>query len=525
MHNDMIDSALARSTERLTKHGHEGVIKELVSNSWDAIRVRRQSEAGLVGRVQVTYARDEMSGEATIIVADNGCGMSSIDINRPFNMDFFFNPVGSAGRGGKFNVGSKSWMATARSCTYITRDAKTSQWIGAVATEQDIQRASSSGLNHIPHASMATQQVAQKLHELSARFNFSQTRSEKKSGVYPASFCPVEATGIGSDIGTIVIYEGVGAQGLYVESTPTPPGDKMIIRVEVKLGTHFARPINDGALQVEVAHLGLSGGRLKDSPSTRDNAFKRVKGVSQISDLSVISDPEETRVISLPGGETIRVKSWICGMQHQVTLKRALGQVAGLFKTEVMRTSGDDPAAVNDSSTLGANNEKFIKWQARQGVDIIRNGEYVYTVRLPGFKRSHNKENYWRIEVEYEAGQQADSAIRITSDRQNAAITHTGVFDACLAAYRNLTQKQSEIGRIVREQNAAEAEQKAAAVPAHPAKISPNEDQFALLEAKLDELSQQNAELKADNAVLKADNNELMKFVRHHNHVNKLAAK
>ena len=93
MHNNMIDSALDRSAERVTKHGHEGVIKELVSNSWDAIRVRKQTETGLIGRVQVTYARDDMSGEATIIVADNGCGMSSIDINMPFNMDFFFNPV------------------------------------------------------------------------------------------------------------------------------------------------------------------------------------------------------------------------------------------------------------------------------------------------------------------------------------------------------------------------------------------------------------------------------------------------
>jgi hypothetical protein len=104
-------------------------------------------------------------------------------------------------------------------------------------------------------------------------------------------------------------------------------------------------------------------------------------------------------------------------------------------------------------------------------VDIIRNGEYVNTVRLQGFQRSHNNDNYWRIEVEYEAGQQADSAIQITSDRQNAAITHAGVFDACLAAYRSLKQKQSEIGRIVREQNAA-------AVPAAPAPSSPHAPQM-----------------------------------------------
>jgi len=452
MQRNMIDSALARSSERVTKHGHEGVIKELVSNSWDAIRVRKQTEAGLIGRVQVTYARDEVSGEATIIVADNGCGMSSIDISRPFNMDFFFNPVGSAARGGKFNVGSKSWMATARSCTYITRDTRGSQWIGAVATEHDIQRANSSGMTQIPYDSMQKEQVAQKLHELSARFNFSQTRSEKKTGVYPESFCPIEA--IGSDIGTIVIYEGVGAQGLYAKRTPTPPGDQMIARVGVKLGTHFARPINDGALQVEVAHLGLSGGRLKDSPSTRDDAFKRVKGVSQIKDLTTISQPEVPHVISLPGGEAIRVTGWICEMQHQATLKQKLGQVAGIVKTEVIRTSGD---VSKTSPGYGGNNQKFARWQVGQGVDIIRNGEYVHTVRLPEFDTPHSSDYYWRIEVEYEAGQQADSAIQITSDRQDAAITHAGVHGACLAAYRSLKQKQSEIGRIVREQNAAAA--------------------------------------------------------------------
>ena len=478
MHNNMIDSALARSAERVTKHGHEGVIKELVSNSWDAIRVRKQTETGLIGRVQVTYARDDMSGEATIIVADNGCGMSSIDINRPFNMDFFFNPVGSAARGGKFNVGSKSWMATARSCTYITRDDRAMQWIGAVATEHDIQRASSSGLTHIPHALMTTQQVAQKLHELSAHFNFSQTRSEKKSGVYPASFCPIEATG--SDIGTIVIYEGVGAQGLYMERTPTLPGDQMITRVGVKLGTHFARPINDGALQVEVAHLSLSGGRLKDSPGNRDEAFKCVKGVSQIKDLSVISDPEETRVIALPGGEAIRVKGWICELQHQATLKRKLGQVAGIVKTEVIRTSGD---VSKTSPGYGGNNQKFARWQVGQGVDIIRNGEYVHTVRLPEFETPHSSDYYWRIEVEYEAGQQADSAIQITSDRQDAAITHAGVHGACLAAYRSLKQKQSEIGRIVREQNAA-------AVSSAPAPSSPHASQMPAAVSSKTELSE-----------------------------------
>ena len=178
-------------------------------------------------------------------------------------------------------------------------------------------------------------------------------------------------------------------------------------------------------------------------------------------------------MIALPGGETIRVKSWICEQQHQASLKRALGQVAGIVKTEVMRTSGDDPAAVavNDSPKFGANNKKFTRWQTSQGVDIIRNGEYVNTVRLQGFQRSHNNDNYWRIEVEYEAGQQADSAIQITSDRQNAAITHAGVHGACLAAYRSLKQKQSEIGRIVREQNAA-------AVPAAPAPSSPHAPQM-----------------------------------------------
>jgi hypothetical protein len=130
-----------------------------------------------------------------------------------------------------------------------------------------------------------------------------------------------------------------------MESTPTLPGDQMITRVGVKLGTHFARPINDGALQVEVAHLGLSGGRLKDSLSTRDDAFKRVKGVSQISDLSVISDPEATQVISLPGGETIRVTGWICEMQHQATLKRSVsiltrGKVTRVLAPEAVRSTG-----------------------------------------------------------------------------------------------------------------------------------------------------------------------------------------
>jgi hypothetical protein len=480
MHNNMIDSALSRSEERVTKHGHEGVIKELVSNSWDAIRARLQTDPAHVGRVHVTYAREDATGEATIIVADNGSGMDRDTIKRPYDMTFHYDPPGNASKGGKFNVGSKSWMAIAHTCTYITRSSLSDPWIGATASESDIDEAKRLGLDRIQSRELSRVEIERRMHELSASFDFAQTLKDRRDGTRPEQFCPIGDQDFKDGIGTIVIYEGVGRKGLYSKGAPSPAGKQMVTLTSAKLGTHFARPINDGRLLIDFAHLSLSAGRLKDPVGPRDDAHRRVMGVSQIKDLAAICAPEPTQVVVLPGGEVVKVTGWICDQESQSILKQKDGSAAGIVRTEVIRPMG---SVTKDSAGFGKKNPRFARWQSGQGIDIIRNGEYVHTVRLPGFDVPHNNDNYWRIEVEYEAGTETDRAIQITSDRQDASIESEQVSVTCMAMYRAVRERQWEVSEVVRAKNAA------AAPP--PARVARGE-----LEAKIEEQGEQIRQLQ-----------------------------
>jgi hypothetical protein len=101
---------------------------------------------------------------------------------------------------------------------------------------------------------------------------------------------------------------------------------------------------------------------------------------------------------------------------------------------EVIRTLGVG-AAERVKENWGGENPRFGRWLPCQGVDIVRNGEYVQTVPVQGVKQ-HPTDNYYRIEVEYTAGREADTAIDITADRQTARITSPEVIAACGRAYQ-----------------------------------------------------------------------------------------
>jgi len=483
------------SRERIINHGYPGVIKELVSNAWDAIRSRADQTDQRPGRVFVTYARDEEMGHGMIIVADDGAGMTQSGLSLPYDMSFCYGAAGSTVKGGKFNVGSKSWASIAQRCTYISRSSTESPWSGVFSTTQDIETARKQNLSHIPHTRMSAADVSQRMRDLSASYDFVATRSQKKNGEQPKKYSPLGCLDILSGTGTIVIYEGVGAKELQAPKG-APDGRTLISHAAFKIGMHFSRQINSGQMIVEVAHLGLSGDRLKDSPGTRDVSHRTVKGVAQIRDLAPICPPIFTQVIPLGGGEAVTVTGWACDADSQAILKRKGGVVGGLTRMEVIRTGGDNnPDVVKEN--WGGENPTFGRWLPCQGVDIIRNDEYVATVRVPGVKQ-HPTDNYCRIEVEYVAGPLTEQAIDITANRMNANIASSEVEDACAQAYREYLRVKADV--------------KSSPKPASASKAAANAASSDLM-AQLEALRQENEEMKRESAARSEEHRELKEMV------------
>ena len=476
------------SRERVTKHGYTGVIKELVSNACDAIRSGSSALGQQPGRVFVTYALDEVGGHGTIIVADNGSGMTQSGLSLPYDMSFCYGVVGSAVKGGKFNVGSKSWAAIAQRCTYISRASADSPWAGVFATSQDIETARQQNLSHIPHTRMSAADVALRLSELSVSYDFKKVSRKKQAqeGEQPRKHSPLGCLDIPGGTGTIVIYEGVGAKVLQAPK-PAPPGKMLVAQAALKIGMHFSRQINSGQMIVEVAHLGLSGNRLKDSPGNQDEAHRTVRGVAQIRDLHPICPPIFTQSIPLGGGESVTVTGWACDAASRAILTPAGGIARGISRMEVIRVGGNNSADVLEGQKLqgwGASNPTFGRWLPCQGVDIIRNDEYVATASVPGVKQ-HPTDNFNRIEVEYVAGPLTEQAIDITADRMSANITSAAVEDAIAQAYRACLIVKAEVKRAPKSKSAS------ASTTAANAASSVHGVQIAILVQELEDLKRE----------------------------------
>jgi len=461
------------SRERVNKHGYTGVIKELVSTACDAIRSGSSEPGQQPGRVFVTYALDEDAEHGTIIVADNGSGMTQSGLSLPYDMSFCYGVVGSALKGGKFNVGSKSWAAIAQRCTYISRASASSPWAGVFATSQDIEAARQQNLSHIPHTRMSAADVTLRMRELSVSYDFKKVSRKKQAqeGEHPRKHSPLGCLDILGGTGTIVIYEGVGANELQPPA-PAPRGEKLVAQAALRIGMHFSRQINSGQMIVEVAHLGLSGSRLKDSPGKQDESHRTVRGVAHIRDLQPICPPIFTQTIPLGGGESVTVTGWSCDAASHAILRPpgpglAGGLVGGIARHEVMRTMGN---MKDKDANWGKGNPTFGRWLPCQGVDIIRNDEYVATATVPGVKQ-HPTENYYRIEVEYVAGPLTEQAIDITADRMSANITSAAVEKACAQAFREHLRVKADVNRTPKTKSASVTAANAASI-AHGAQIA-----------------------------------------------------
>ena len=154
---------------------------------------------------------------------------------------------------------------------------------------------------------------------------------------------------------------------------------------------------------------------------------------------------------------------------------------------EVIRVGGNNSADVLEGQKLqgwGASNPTFGRWLPCQGVDIIRNDEYVATASVPGVKQ-HPTDNFNRIEVEYVAGPLTEQAIDITADRMSANITSAAVEDAIAQAYRACLIVKAEVKRAPKSKSAS------ASTTAANAASSVHGVQIAILVQELEDLKRE----------------------------------